>query len=258
MTPDKRVDALVSELSMIEFENARLLDDDSLRVVAEVRYLLTDDEWTQIKQFLGEALKFLSGPEKTLTYATDGQLVLNPDADPRNADWIRIAAACRLASHDLPMWAALWLWRLRTDTSPIFWRKVGQIADRLGYQKKSSKEFVSEESSEVILEIGAEGGSITLYGIPHGTKWRYFTSANDSTTDEFDKSEYPRVSRYVDSWGAALRLLDRYRWHRLYPLTVHPQFQDRVWTVVQLRFARDKEPDHHALERWRELCSRKP
>jgi hypothetical protein len=139
---EERVDRLVSELSMIEFESGRLLDDDSLRLIAEVRCrnLLTDEEWTQIKQFLREALEFLSGPQKTLTYDADGHLVLNPDADPRNADWIRIAAACRLANSNLPMWAALWLWWLRTDTSPIFWRKVGQIAERLGYSKKSSKE----------------------------------------------------------------------------------------------------------------------
>jgi hypothetical protein len=260
MTTEKeRVDRLVSELSMVEFESGRLLDDDSLRLIAEVRCrnLLTDDEWTQIKQFLKKALTFLSGPEKTLTYANDGHPVINPDADPRNADWIRIAAACRLANRDLPMWAALWLWWLRTDTSPVFWRKVGEIADRLGYPKKFS-EFVLEESSEVILEIGAEGGSITLYGIPHDNKWRYFASVNELMCDEVDKLEYPRDSGYVDSWHAALRLIDRYPWHRLYALTAHPQFKARIWTAVQRRFARDKEPDHHALERWRELCSRKP
>jgi hypothetical protein len=55
MTTEKeRVDRLVSELSMVEFENGRLLDDDSLRLIAEVRCrnLLTDDEWKQVKEFL--------------------------------------------------------------------------------------------------------------------------------------------------------------------------------------------------------------
>jgi hypothetical protein len=53
-TDEERLDRLLSELSIIEFENGRLLDDDSLRLIAEVRRrnLLTDDEWTQIKQFL--------------------------------------------------------------------------------------------------------------------------------------------------------------------------------------------------------------
>jgi hypothetical protein len=137
-----RIERVVSELSMIEFEHRRLLDDDSLRLLAELRCqnILTDDDWIQIKQFLRKALDFLSGPQTTLTSAADGSLVLDPNADPRNADWLRISAACRLANRSLPMWAALWLWRLRTDTSPIFWRKVGQIAERLGYPEDSSKE----------------------------------------------------------------------------------------------------------------------
>jgi hypothetical protein len=137
-----RVEPLVSELSIIEFENRRLLDDDSLRLVAEVRSrnLLTDDEWIKIKQSLKDALEFLSGPQKTVTYAADGRMVLDPDADPRNADWLRIDAACRLANRSLPMWAALWLWQLRTDTSPTFWRKVGRIAEQLGYPKFPGEE----------------------------------------------------------------------------------------------------------------------
>jgi hypothetical protein len=75
--------------------------------------------------------------------------------------------------------------------------------------------------------------------------------------DEFDELEYQRDSDCVYSWDAALRLIDRYPWHRLYALTVHPQFKARVWTAVQLRVARDERPDHHALERWRELCAEK-
>jgi hypothetical protein len=132
-----RVEPLVEELSIIEFENRRLLDDNSLRLIAEVRgrNLLTDEEWIQIKQFLKEALEFLSGPQKTLTHTADGSVLLDPDADPRNADWLRIDAACRLTNRSLPMWAALWLWKLRTDTSRTFWRKVGRIAEQLGYPK---------------------------------------------------------------------------------------------------------------------------
>ena len=132
---EKRVEALVSELSTIEFENGRLLDDESIRLIAQVRSqnLPNDDEWIQIQTCLKEALEYLSGPDKTVTRTADGHTVIDPDADPRNADWLRIDAACRQAHRSLPMWAALWLWRLRTDTSPIFWRKVGQIAEQLGY-----------------------------------------------------------------------------------------------------------------------------
>ena len=93
-----------------------------------------------LKLFLREALKFLSGPQKTTTYLPDGKVLLDPDFDPRNADWIRISAAQRLAKHHLPIWAALWFWWLRTDTSPTFWHEIGRIAERLGYPEFPSKE----------------------------------------------------------------------------------------------------------------------
>jgi hypothetical protein len=142
----KRIEQWLSELSDIEFENRRLLDDDSLRLVAELRgrKLLSDEEWVQIKELLKEALTFLSGPQKTLTTSADGSIVLDPDFDPRNADWLQIDAACRLAKHSLPLWAALWLWRLRTDTSPRFWSAVGRVAEQLGYPKKSPEASSSE------------------------------------------------------------------------------------------------------------------
>jgi hypothetical protein len=84
---EKRVAALVSELSAIEFENRQLLDDESIRLIAEVRSqnLLNDDEWIQIQKYLKEALEYLSSADKTVTRTADGHTVLDPDADPRNA-----------------------------------------------------------------------------------------------------------------------------------------------------------------------------
>ena len=80
--------------------------------------------------------------------------------------------------------------------------------------------------SEVILEVGAEGGAITLYGVRDLDGWRYSTSVLDQTPsllpDEFDEPEIRKDSEVVNSWEAALRLIDRYPWHRLSPLTVPP------------------------------------
>jgi hypothetical protein len=134
-TKQQRVKDLISELEVVEFENAKMLDDDSIRFLAEVRdrQLITDDEWARLKVFLKEALVFLSRPPTTVTRNPDGTTIIDPDADPRNADWLRIHAACNLAHRDLPMWAALWLWRLRTDKSRIFWRKIGKLAEELGF-----------------------------------------------------------------------------------------------------------------------------
>lgn len=139
---EQRLEELLKELSMLELLNGRLLDDDSIGLIAELRCdgILGDDEWLRAKQYLLDALKFLSGPQGTMSRDLQGRLVVNPDFDPRNADWLRSDAACRLAGHLLPSWAALWLWRLRTDTSPHFWKRVGRVAERLGYPRFPAEE----------------------------------------------------------------------------------------------------------------------
>ena len=114
--------------------------------------------------------------------------------------------------------------------------------------------------SEVILEVGAEGGAITLYGVRDPEGWRYSTSVIDQTPallpDEFDEPGIRKDSEVVNSWEAALRLIDRYPWHRLYPLTVHPEFCEPVWAAVQNRFGSGRRPEKdRQLERWRELCA---
>jgi hypothetical protein len=125
---------VTTELESIEQEMGLRLDDESVPLLEQVRAqsLLSDEEWKRLRCFVRESLQFLSEPNRTVIRDGAGQLVFDTDADPRNADWIRIAAANRLAGYVLPMWAALWLWRLKTDTSKTFWRRVGEIASVLG------------------------------------------------------------------------------------------------------------------------------
>src|SRR5262249_26030188 len=86
--------------------------------------------------------------------------------------------------------------------------------------------------SEVILEVGAEGGAITLYGVRAPDGWRFSTSMLDQTPSLLPDAFHEQGSRKdyegVNPWEAALRLIDRYPWHRLHPLTVHPEFGERV------------------------------
>jgi|GEM_PF-1429872 len=125
----------MTELQQIEQDMSAQLDDESIPLLEMVHLcnLISADEWNQVKAYLKEALLFLNSPNKTVTHDTPGTLVINPDADPRNADWLRIATANRLAGYSLPTWAALWLWRLKTDRSRKFWCEVGNIAAGLGY-----------------------------------------------------------------------------------------------------------------------------
>lgn len=88
---------------------------------------------------------------------------------------------------------------------------------------------------QVIVEVGVEGGSLTLYGIqsPDGWKFRTETSATALIDGEDlpDQLERP----WVGTWRSALKQLDAYPWTQLHPLTVHPDFCDRVFKALQTR-----------------------
>jgi hypothetical protein len=210
-TLGEHTESWLAELSDIEFESQRMLDDESLKLIAELRSrkLLTNEEWNQIKLFLRKALEFLSGQPKILRQAAHGSTVIDPDLDPRNADWLRISAACRLAGHDLPMWAALWLWWLRTDTSPRFWNAVGRVAEQLGWPRKPSIPYSGSPSlevpqnipgseNEVIIQVGTELGSIELEGIRTHPGWRFCASSRDQSAmilSNEDRGDLPLESQ---------------------------------------------------------------
>jgi hypothetical protein len=112
---------------------------------------------------------------------------------------------------------------------------------------------------EVIVEIGAAGGSITLFGIRSQRGWLYSMSVEERALEE----GYEYDSDAVDTWEAALVLLDRYPWHLLLPMKVHSEFRQQIWVAVQRRF--ESSPKGEAgsyrfylvgtrIEKWRELC----
>jgi hypothetical protein len=111
--------------------------------------------------------------------------------------------------------------------------------------------------SEVIIEVGAEGGSITLYGIRTERSWFFARKVIeiDLTGELFDDERIDKKSDAVDSWEAALKLLDQYPWSELYPISIHPDFRQQVWIAVQERLQSNTEISQFALKRWRELCS---
>jgi hypothetical protein len=57
-------------------------------------------------------------------------------------------------------------------------------------------------------------------------------------------------SDWVDTWEAALYLLDVYPWHKLHAGQVHPEFRQKVWAAVQ---SRSKPARRRPL--WRRIAS---
>jgi hypothetical protein len=98
-----------------------------------------------------------------------------------------------------------------------------------------------------ILEIRAEGGSLTIVGIKADNAWRFRLVRNECAhfdlLNEEDRAGlvFYEESDWVSSWDQALELLNEWPlWHRLHPEHVHPEFRARVWQAVQSRSSRQR------------------
>ncbi len=95
----------------------------------------------------------------------------------------------------------------------------------------------------VILEVGTEGGSITLLGKRQGDDWLFTIDMLDSShlfLDEDDGAGESINHQYIaNSLEAALTLMDRWPWHRFHPITIHPEFSERVFAEARSRLTTD-------------------
>lgn len=113
-------------------------------------------------------------------------------------------------------------------------------------------------SNEIIVEAGAEGGSLTLYGVRNGRDWLYSSRVTESYSDDDDPAVVEPPSKVVKTWNSALKLLDNYQrnhlyqWNHLYPVKVHPEFREKVLKAVVARSKRD-DIDHR-LQDWQRVC----
>lgn len=108
--------------------------------------------------------------------------------------------------------------------------------------------------NEIIVHMGSEGGSLTLYGVRRGRGWLYSRNLFDQTMSWVDEDApvIDRDSKVVDTWPKALKLLDEYAWHQLYPLEVHPKFQEKVYKAVLVRTIQDGIGDR--IHNWEDIC----
>jgi hypothetical protein len=110
----------------------------------------------------------------------------------------------------------------------------------------------------VVLSVGAEGGGITLLAQELETGWRYNYTMLDQADRWLDEggSEIRGQSAWVYEWSDALAGLDKYPWTLLRPLTVHPQFADRVLHAARERLTRDNSSmrAQGRLSDWSALC----
>jgi hypothetical protein len=114
---------------------------------------------------------------------------------------------------------------------------------------------------ETILEVGAEGGSITMRGRRDSRgAWKFHVSTSEAALLDLLDGEAPgpppMVStpegvRWIDSWDGALADLGRYPWPKLRPLAVHPEFARVILDAVTTQ----EGIGAREVKRWRTLIA---
>ncbi len=113
----------------------------------------------------------------------------------------------------------------------------------------------SEVLPEIVLKIGAEGGTLTILReqiVEQG--WQFRIELNETTLYDMLSEEDQRGmgvedfarTEYAPTCQEALRRIERYQWFRLYPLEVHPEYLDAVLAEVA------KNGGLEEVARWRE------
>lgn len=127
----------------------------------------------------------------------------------------------------------------------------------LGLDSANGEEQVNKKKKELVLEIGAAGGSLSVWSVTAKDGARSFFVVRDESTlkDFLDKEDGSGITYYsktgrLNSFTAALVVLDRYPWHRLYPSFVHQDFIDIVYAAVMSRGGEEE------ANRWRRILER--
>jgi hypothetical protein len=115
---------------------------------------------------------------------------------------------------------------------------------------------------KLLISIGAEGGSIALYGDntdPAHPRYRMMVVDQTPTFLTGDESglEIRRDSGWLSGWDDAMTALGRYPWANLYVLYVDPTVAAEVWKSLQDYATGSGQPVREgALSRWRDACGR--
>lgn len=115
---------------------------------------------------------------------------------------------------------------------------------------------MSDEKMHLVVEILGEGGSLTLFASTSG-KPNYVLAIVDQSLAFIGEGEEIKGERgRAKTWRGALKLLDNYPWHKLYPEQVAPEYRKRILAAALRRL--EKESASYAKNRvtsWREVCA---
>jgi hypothetical protein len=114
------------------------------------------------------------------------------------------------------------------------------MQDSLRQDQKRRVGKMKHNKQELILKLGAMGGSISVWSVnaKDGTR-SFVVKTNESTLKEFMDEEdaegigFESETERLHSFADALIALGDYPWHELYPMFVHQDFVDPVLAAVK-------------------------
>ncbi len=86
---------------------------------------------------------------------------------------------------------------------------------------------------EMLLKIGGEGGSLSIrrFRATDGT-WKFIFITDESTLADFleEEDQIELVKKYspVNSFEEALQLMNKYPWHEMHLITMHPEYAGAI------------------------------
>lgn len=103
---------------------------------------------------------------------------------------------------------------------------------------KEKERSTANDKKQAVVRVGTEGGEVALVGVRIGEEWNFRVEIDQSTLigllDEDDQVEIPERP-WVDTWRKALKQLDIYPWHEMYPIDVHAEFRNRILKALKTR-----------------------
>lgn len=118
---------------------------------------------------------------------------------------------------------------------------------------KRLQDDVMKKKLELILEVGAAGGSLSVLSSTNKEGRRsFFVKRDESTLKELMDGKdakgikFTSTTGQLQSFADALIFLGQYPWHRLYPMFVHHDFIDPVLAAV-MTLGGQRE-----LDRWKQ------
>lgn len=86
---------------------------------------------------------------------------------------------------------------------------------------------------ETVLQVGADGGSITLLGVRDEQDWRFCLLASEKMFKADGSQNVSNELKGWLDWNTALEQLEAYPWRFLFPIQVHPEFSSKIGVALK-------------------------